>query len=559
MPPTTASPDASDPGLIRAGERWPGREVMHGRQAEQVVTRGLLERAQRGMGGVLLVEGEPGIGRSSLLRETAGEAAGRGFLLAAGAAGQLGRTVPFAALCGSLHQPFAADDPGRELSAAARWITQLRAGLERHAVDAPVLVCLDDLHWVAPARLAMLGALPAELRSSPVAWLLARSSTPQRAADHLFGRLQAGGAGLLTLAPLDEGAVAAMLADAFGAPPDQGLTELARGAAGNPSLLAALIGGLSDDHAVHVTGGHAVLASSRLPRRIRRLAQRRLDGVRPQTRHLLVTAAILGSAFWLEDVAEMLGETPAMLLPAVQEAMDAAIMTAAENTFSFRHQLLRRAVGELIPRQARQALHRQYGELLLSRGGSAHRAASHLLRAAHPGEQASLAGLDQAAAQTLRAAPQTAAVLAVRALELTAPADPAALPRAVAAAEALTAAGRLDQAARIAADLLARPLPPAAEDRLRCAWSSILCAGGQLPEAARQAQLVLDRPEPSDVRDLAVTARLQALAGLHDEPGRTAGRRHPGRPRPARRQLSGRGPPYSRAHQLGRRPAHRWA
>jgi hypothetical protein len=207
---------------------------MHGRRAEQVVTRGLLERAQRGIGGVLLVDGEPGIGKSSLLRE----AAGRGFFLAAGAAGQLGRTVPFAALCGSRHRPLAADDPGRELPAAAWWITQLRAGLERRAEDAPVLVCLDDLHWVAPARLAMLGALPGELQSSPVAWLLARSSTPQRAADHLFGRLEAGGAGLLTLAPLDEGAVAAMLADAFGAPPDQGLTELARGAAGNPSLLA---------------------------------------------------------------------------------------------------------------------------------------------------------------------------------------------------------------------------------------------------------------------------------------------------------------------------------
>jgi predicted ATPase len=96
-----------------------------------------------------------------------------------------------------------------------------------------------------------------------------------------------------------------------------------------------------------------------------------------------VTAAILGSAFRLEDVAEMLGEPPAMLLPAVQEAVDPAIMTAAENTFAFRHQLLRRAVGELIPRPARQALHRQYGELLLSRGESAHRAASHLLQAAH--------------------------------------------------------------------------------------------------------------------------------------------------------------------------------
>ena len=76
---------------------------------------------------------------------------------------------------------------------------------------------------------------------------------------------------------------------------------------------------------------------------------------------------LLGPAFRLEDAAEMLGETPAMLLPAVEEAMDAAIITATENSFGFRHPLLRRAVGEMIPRPGRKALHRQYGEMLLSR------------------------------------------------------------------------------------------------------------------------------------------------------------------------------------------------
>ena len=282
--------------------------------------------------------------------------------------------------------------------------------------------------------------------------------------------------------------------------------------------MAELIGGLRDDHAVQVAGGRAVLASARLPQRIHRLAQQRLDGLSPQARQLLATAAVLGPAFRLEDAAEMLGQTPAMLLPAVQEAMDAAIMTAADDAFTFRHPLLRRAVGEMIPPPARKALHRQYGEMLLGRGESAARAASHLLQAVRPGDPASLAGLDEAAAQTLRSEPQTAAGLALRALELTPPADPAALPRAVAAAEALAAAGRLDQAARIARDLLAKPLPPAAEDRLRCALASVLCARGQARAAAGQAQLVLARPQlPDGLRDQALTAHLQALAGLRDD------------------------------------------
>jgi len=382
---------------------------------------------------------------------------------------------------------------------------------------APVLVCLDDLHWASRATLAALRALPRDLKRHPVAWLLARSSAPRRDTDHLFGQLEKDGAARVTVAPLGENAVAAMLTGAFGAPPDQALLALAGGAAGNPALLAELIGGLRDDHAVQVTGGRAVLVSARLPQRIHRLAQRRLEGLSKRARHLLVTAAVLGPAFRLEDAAEMLGETPATLLPAVEEAMDAAIMSDAEHAFIFRHQLLRRAVGEMIPRPARKALHRQYGEILLNRGGSADLAASHLLQAAHPGDPASLAGLDKAA-QTLRSAPQTAAGLAVRALELTPPADPAALSRAVAATEALTAAGRLDQAERIAADMLAKPLPPVAEARLRCALLSVLCACGRARDAADQARMVLARPQlPDDLRDQALTAHLQALAGLRDE------------------------------------------
>ena len=503
-------------------KRPAGGEVVRGREAEQKIVRDLLRRTQRGAGGVVLVDGEPGIGKSLLLRDATDEAAEHGFSLAAGAADQLGQAIPFFALRAALREPFAgltAGDPGRDLpDATGWWISQIRAHLERRAAAVPVLVCLDDLHWASPATLAALRALPRDLKRYPVAWLLARSSTPQRHVDYLFGLLEKDGAARVTLAPLDQDAVAAMLTDAFGAPPDQALADLACGAAGNPSLLAELIGGLRDDHAVQVTGGRAVLASDRLPQRIHRLAQRRLDGLSKQARQLLVTAAALGPAFCFEDAAEMLGETPAMLLPAVEEAMNAAIITVADDAFAFRHQLLRRAVGDVIPRPARKALHRQYGEILLARGESADRAAGHLLQAAHPGDPASLAGLGKAAAQMLRSAPQTAADLALRALEFTPPAGPDALARAVAAAEALTAAGRLDQAARIAGDLLAKPLPPAAEDRLRCALSSILCARGQARDAADQAQLVLARPQlPGGLRDQATAAHLQALAGLRDE------------------------------------------
>jgi tetratricopeptide (TPR) repeat protein len=312
--------------------------------------------------------------------------------------------------------------------------------------------------------------------------------------------------------------VLALLSEAFGAPPDEALLALARDAAGNPSMLTELVSGLREDGAVQVTCGRAALMSPHLPRRMHLVARQRLDGLSERARHLLVTAAVLGPSFRLEDTAEMLGETPAMLLPTVEEAMDAAIMTAAENTFSFRHELLRRAVSDMIPRPARTALHRQYGQILLSRGRSAALAAGHLLQAAHPGDPTSLADLDAAAAQTLPSAPQTAAELAQRAREMTPPADPDALFRSVAAAEALAAAGRLDQAERIAQDAMAKPLPPVAEARLRCVRSSVLCARGQAQDAADEAGRILARPHlPDDLRDQATAAHLHALAELRDD------------------------------------------
>jgi DNA-binding CsgD family transcriptional regulator len=243
-----------------------------------------------------------------------------------------------------------------------------------------------------------------------------------------------------------------------------------------------------------------------------------LDGLSVEARNLTVTAAMLGTSFRLEDAAEMLGGTPAMLLPALEEIMAAGIMTADEGAFSFRHQLLRRAVVAATPQPALAALHRQYGRLLLDRDESAALAADHLLRAARRGNPASLADLDTAVTRTLGSAPQASADLAVRALELTPPGTSAALSRAVTAAEALAAAGRLDEAGRVAGDSLSRPLPPLAEARLRCALSSVLCARGRGRDAAAEARTVLALPQlPDDLRDRAVSAHLQAVAGLRGE------------------------------------------
>ncbi len=155
------------------------------------------------------------------------------------------------------------------------------------------------------------------------------------------------------------------------------------------------------------------------PQRVHHLARRRLDGLSEQARQLIVTAAALGPAFRLEDAANILGGKAATLLPMIQEMMDASIIAAAEHEFRFCQELLRRAADDSIPSPVGRALHRRYGEILLTRDGSATPAAGHLLPATDQGDHGPLAWLDEAAAQTLRCAPRIAADLAARALELT--------------------------------------------------------------------------------------------------------------------------------------------
>src|SRR5262249_46924355 len=117
--------------------RYAGEQAACGREPERRLVRDLLRRAQQGVGGVGVGGGGPGRGKSRLLQQAVGEAAKRGFSLAAGAADQLGRALPFFALRAALGEPFArltAVDPGRDLSdAPGWWISQMHAYLEERA------------------------------------------------------------------------------------------------------------------------------------------------------------------------------------------------------------------------------------------------------------------------------------------------------------------------------------------------------------------------------------------------------------------------------------------
>ncbi|MFF3438499.1 AAA family ATPase [Streptosporangium sp. NPDC002721] len=360
--------------------------TMRGRKDEWAAVLALLGGVTSATGNVVLVEGEPGTGKSLLLAEAASAATARGTAVASGRADELGRLTPLGPLLAALGdsptlpipmtRSTSPDGPGLLL-----WLAeQVRTSLERRLASGPLLVVLDDLQWADPATVMALRTMPSRLASYPVAWLLARRDTPAPGeAGRLFDLLEREGAVRIALGPLDEGAVTEISADILGAVPGEDLAALAAQAGGNPLLLAELLTGLREEGAVLVEDGVARLAGTALtgtapagtapagtastetalPPRLHTAVRRRLDELGVRTRYLLEAVAVLGRSFTPAYVAEMLGETPAALLPPLEEALAAGVLVTDHDELTFRHELVWRSIVEEVPSPVRRALREQ--------------------------------------------------------------------------------------------------------------------------------------------------------------------------------------------------------
>jgi predicted ATPase len=196
--------------------------VVRGRDAELESVGVQLDRVRSGVGAVVLVEGEPGIGKTRLLTEAARVARRLAFRVGAGAAEPGGGVVELAPLMTALFDgahPLLERSELRErrsLPEQRYWLLEdLQALLERAALDAPLVISLDDLQWADSGTAAALFALPARLADLPIAWILAfrrdQGSPPLlRSIEHLHGN----GAERIVLGPLDDAAVAQLAEDA---------------------------------------------------------------------------------------------------------------------------------------------------------------------------------------------------------------------------------------------------------------------------------------------------------------------------------------------------------
>jgi DNA-binding CsgD family transcriptional regulator len=490
---------------------------MRGRERAWEAIMTLIRAGRAGRPRILLIDGEAGTGKSLLLAKATAVAEALGFSTATGGTREFGDAAPLEPLQDALADPAVVRDTG-----PGRWqrIAEIRSTLERRGTEGPVLVGLDDLQRADPVTLAAIHALTRQLAAHPVVWLLVRSTTGSGTqAGRLFELLERDGAVRLILAPFDDTTVREVVIDALGAVPDPDLLALAAETGGNPALLAELLSGLRAEGQLHIRDGYARLVRQRLPARIQAELGRRMDHLGPATRHLLTVGAMIGPSFCPEDTAELLGTTPAALLPRFDEAFSAGLLVTAGDELAFRNRLLWRAVVDGVPAPLRRALHRQIGNLFMERGGNAvPAAASHLVQGVRVDDARALAALDRAVTEVLRVSPWAAAGLAAHVLRLTDAEEPARPARTVTAVRALIMAGRLEEALDLVDSALLTPLPGDASVRLRCLRSAILRLTGRTAEAAGEASILLTVPGlPGELRDEAELALLNAQSGTGDD------------------------------------------
>src|SRR5580693_4181585 len=219
---------------LRPGGAVPAQPV-RGRDAELSALRRHLDQVLSGTGTVVLVEGGAGLGKSRLLAEVAAMARGLAIRVGVGVADPGDSMVQLSALMEAL---FAGPSPilrraglrdGHTSLEQRYWLLQdLEALLERAALEAPLLVCLDDLQWADSGTAAALRALPARLATVPVAWVVA--SRPSQGSPEIrsaIDRLERDGAAKIVLGPLDQAGVAQLAADVLQATPDGALLTMA--------------------------------------------------------------------------------------------------------------------------------------------------------------------------------------------------------------------------------------------------------------------------------------------------------------------------------------------
>jgi DNA-binding CsgD family transcriptional regulator len=496
---------------------------------DQVLERLLrsLDVARGGIGGCLIIEGPPGIGKSRLLLEAAREAEALDMVVASAQATELDRIAPLTTLLMALRgcQPAVVDSRcmadlcslGSHQGNAFWLVNQLSLQIEEYAAARALVISLDDVQWADELTALALRILVPTLSSSPVLWLLAsRPLTGRSPAGEVLGWLADEGAPRLTLEPLSDESVVAMSTEILGASPNVELRALARRTGGNPFLLEQLLDAYRSGRPLRDERASEVGDDVNLPVELVKAVDLRLRSLSRGARQVLDTGAVLGRVFTVPEVAAVIGVQPGEIHDAVTELVDEGVLVGTGSKLEFQHDLIRDAVYGCLTESVKQALHGEAGKVLLGRSRPVTEVATHLLRGARNGDATTIALLRDAALDLAATAPNTAADLMLQVLALLDDRDPVRPSLVATTVRLLASASRLAEARELGEAALRFPLAEEAQAAMLLGLAEALKHAGQNVTAVEYTCRALSGARvPAALRTqlLAVQAHALGVAG----------------------------------------------
>ncbi|SFU03292.1 Transcriptional regulatory protein, C terminal [Geodermatophilus amargosae] len=414
-----------------------------GRDADLRVVDEALAGTATGRGRIVLVAGEPGIGKTRLAEEAARRARASGMAVGWGRSDQDAGAPPFwpwTQVLRSLLGDGTPGVPGAGLGPAAvelapilpeladgssrppapvvdpeatrfRLCQVATAALKDLASGRRLLVVLDDLQWADVASHRLLSHLATTLADAPVVVLATYRDRDLDAgeplADTLAELARTAPVDRLELAGLEVADVARVMASHAGTDPDDELARLVSDrTGGNPFFVLEVLRLLGTSGWPERTPGEAAaLVAQQVPAGVRDVLRRRLSRLPDQTRTVLLVAAVIGQEFDLDVVRAVTGVDDDDALAAVELTVSAGLVVedpATVGRFRFAHALIREAIYGEISRARRARLHARVGQALLDHRGDD---ADHVLQLAqHWWLAAPVVGAEQAIPHVIAAA-----------------------------------------------------------------------------------------------------------------------------------------------------------
>ena len=370
-----------------------GRAPFVGRQSERAALVDALEGTLGGRGGLLLVEGEPGIGKTRLLQEVTEDARWRGFEVLWGACHQLSAFRPYGALtealAGGLNmlraEQLAEQVDGIWLREVAQlipdlepWLPSLppsiqlwgQEGLERMrealvqlvlalANHAPYLIVIDDLQWADQDTLSALMRLADRLAGTRILVCVTYRHDEARQRVEVWESVRAldrqAGRGRVLLGPLSVFETAELVGRGLDSKrvPSRSIARLHRETSGIPLFVLETLRALQEEgRPLEDLEGELPLATS-----IYDLVSSRVSALGPEVRSVLETAAVHGSEVDLPALLASTEGSRKQVLQAVDEAVRGGLLVWDRDRCRFFHELVRRVVYAEISAEDRPRMH----------------------------------------------------------------------------------------------------------------------------------------------------------------------------------------------------------